>query len=91
MSGKLIVNCLTKKYPIDFKQVIIRSYSAKAADQASNKSAVGDKVKKPKTHEKPVESTSFVLNLFRGQAKLDEVFPYPNGKSILNNKNNYLI
>ena len=36
---------------------------------------------KPATQQKPkekaVESTSFAMNLFRGQLKLDEIFPYP--------------
>ena len=77
MSGKLLVNCLNKRYPVDLKHVIIRSYATKAAvaEQGST-----DKSKKPKANEKPVESTSFVLNLFRGQMKLGEVFPYPNGE-----------
>ncbi len=30
-----------------------------------------------KVSQKAVESTSFAMNLFRGQLKLDEVFPYP--------------
>ena len=32
---------------------------------------------KAKSQEKAVESTSFAMNLFRGQLKLDEIFPYP--------------
>ncbi len=78
MSGKLIVNCLTKKYPIDIKHVLIRNYSAKAAAVADQSSS-NKPAKKSSRNEKPVESTSFVLNLFRGQMKLDEVFPYPIG------------
>jgi very long chain acyl-CoA dehydrogenase len=31
-----------------------------------------------KQKEKVAESPSFAMNLFRGQLKLDEVFPFPN-------------
>lgn len=30
-----------------------------------------------KQYEKPVESPSFAMNLFRGQMRLEEIFPYP--------------
>jgi hypothetical protein len=77
MSSKLIVHSLNKKYTVDIKNIIIRSYATKAA--AAEVKPATEQGKKPKVYEKPVESTSFVLNLFRGQMKLGEVFPYPNG------------
>jgi very long chain acyl-CoA dehydrogenase len=46
--------------------------STLAAAAAKSAPAAGKK-----SHEKPVESTSFAMNLFRGQLKLEEVFPYP--------------
>ena len=72
---KLISNCVALSKSTNAQkalqlsqQVVIRNYAAAAAPKASQK---------PKKDEKPVESTSFALNLFRGQLKLDEVFPYP--------------
>ena len=48
-----------------------------AAAQAKVKENAEQKPK-VKKQEKAVESTSFAMNLFRGQLKLEEVFPYPN-------------
>ena len=77
MSSKLLVNSLNKKYTVDLKNILTRSYATKAAVEVK---PATEQVKKAKAYEKPVESTSFVLNLFRGQMKLGEVFPYPNGE-----------
>jgi very long chain acyl-CoA dehydrogenase len=40
--------------------------------------AAQPKVASKPSREKPVESTSFAMNLFRGQLRLEEVFPFPN-------------
>jgi len=72
---KLIYNCVALSKSANAQkalqlsqQAVIRNYTAAAAQKASQK---------PKKDEKLVESTSFALNIFRGQLKLDEVFPYP--------------
>ena len=49
---------------------------ARYASAASASTPAKSETKK-KPHEKAVESSSFAMNLFRGQLKLDEVFPYP--------------
>lgn len=91
MSNKLLVNCLAlskchARYPNLLQQaILIRNYSAKPAtaaavvDQKQPSKSTDKPSKKLNRSEKPVESNSFVLNLFRGQMKLDEVFPYPVG------------
>ena len=45
-------------------------------NSAAAQPKVSDKAEKKS--EKPVESSSFAMNLFRGQLKLDEIFPFPN-------------
>ena len=45
--------------------------------QAQPKVANEKQVKQQKAREKAVESPSFAMNLFRGQLKTEEIFPYP--------------
>ncbi len=47
-----------------------------AAAQPKVSNATDKKVKKASS-EKPVDSPSFAMNLFRGQLRLEEIFPYP--------------
>lgn len=52
--------------------------SKSAASAPSTKAASSDDTKSgKKPREKAVESSSFAMNLFRGQMKLEEIFPYP--------------
>lgn len=53
------------------------STGAPTSAQAQAKVQSDSKTTKTKPKEKAVESTSFAMNLFRGQMKLDEIFPYP--------------
>ncbi len=59
---------LTKSSLQVSRNPILRNYATAAVAE-----------KKPGKSEKPVESTSFVMNLFRGVLKPNEVFPYPSG------------
>lgn len=52
------------------------SKSAASAPSTAAAAAKDDKAKSKKAA-KAVESPSFAMNLFRGQMKLDEIFPYP--------------
>lgn len=49
---------------------------AKVSEKLDNKPD-NKSVKQKRPSEKPVESPSFAMNLFRGQMKLNEIFPYP--------------
>lgn len=58
---------------------MVRCASTGTPKSAQAQAKVSDKAEKAKRPaEKAVESTSFAMNLFRGQLKLDEMFPYPN-------------
>ena len=72
---------------IDFKswlnlkknRKLVRFTSTGSANLASAQPKVAkNKAAKDSKSTKAVESTSFAMNLFRGQLKLDEVFPFPN-------------
>lgn len=61
------------------RKLVLRSNATAATAHKikdSNSHQEGKPVK-TRRDEKPVESDSFVMNLFRGQMKVNEVFPYP--------------
>lgn len=79
--SKILANCLiasqkpTKAFNIA-NLALVRYASTGTPKSAQAQAKVStEKAKKPS--EKAVESTSFAMNLFRGQMKLDEIFPYP--------------
>jgi len=79
--SKLLTNCLI----VAQKQALPASFTAsnlqlvRFTSTGSTKSAAAQpKVSNKPAREKPVESTSFAMNLFRGQLRLEEVFPFPN-------------
>lgn len=79
--SKLIVNCLSNVQKKTLNNLIVARCvsTGNTVSQAPNaKVAEAEKnASKPKAVAKAVESPSFAMNLFRGQLKLDEVFPYP--------------
>lgn len=52
-------------------------YASTGTPKSAQAQAKVSSEKSKKPAEKAVESTSFAMNLFRGQMKLDEIFPYP--------------
>lgn len=57
---------------------MVRYASTGTPKSAQAQTQVSAKPEKSKRQsEKPVESTSFAMNLFRGQLKTEEIFPYP--------------
>jgi uncharacterized lipoprotein YddW (UPF0748 family) len=58
---------MSKAQATNAQQVVIRNSSGAATPKATQM---------PKKDENLVETTSFAFNLFWGQLKLDEVFPY---------------
>ncbi|CAF0951253.1 unnamed protein product [Brachionus calyciflorus] len=79
--SKILTNCLiasqkpSQALNMASNLALVRFTSTGTPKSAQAQVKVSEKAKKPS--EKPVESTSFAMNLFRGQMKLDEIFPYP--------------
>lgn len=71
--SKLLLNCSKKAFAINN---LTRFASTGKPIAAAAQAKVAEE-KKPAASSKAVESTSFAMNLFRGQSKLDEIFPYP--------------
>lgn len=55
-------------------RAVVRYASTGTPTSAAAQAKVSEK---PKRSEKAVESPSFAMNLFRGQLRLEEIFPYP--------------
>jgi hypothetical protein len=51
--------------------------AAAAAAASAKQPAKPNKEERQSSAAKAIESPSFAMNLFRGQLKLDEIFPYP--------------
>jgi hypothetical protein len=60
--NRIVVRCASTS------KTIAAVANAKPSEKPNNK---------PQQTSKAVESPSFAMNLFRGQLKLDEIFPYP--------------
>lgn len=70
--SKLLLSCTT----VARKQSLIYNQLS-AVRHVSTSSRLYQQAEKKPSAEKAVESPSFAMNLFRGELKLSEVFPYP--------------
>jgi very long chain acyl-CoA dehydrogenase len=76
--SKILLSCLNnvqKKALLTNNLSIVRFTSTGKPVSAAAQAKTADELK-PTSKNAP-ESTSFAMNLFRGQLKLDEIFPYP--------------
>lgn len=77
--SRLLINCVlaAQKQSIVTQRLALVRYTSSTGSVKAQQAQANLSNEKSKPKEKVVESTSFAMNLFRGQLKTDEVFPYP--------------